>query len=160
MFSPIPLFPLPSSLPPFPLAVACHGAPVARVVPPRLRLPGHLHSSPCYSHRQATNLEQISCISITGIRGYYTYTRRSMWVRAIALSIGGASTLGRRPLTVPLARALQGGISKQTLVANVMQICARWDWRGCATQLAVTASCRTRSDTPSPESPSALSMYI
>ena len=54
------------SFPSFPLfsppAVTSHGAPVAQVVPPRLRLPGHRHSSPCHIHRQATNLGQISCI--------------------------------------------------------------------------------------------------
>ena len=57
-----------------PPAVTSHGAPVARVVPPRLRLPGHRHSSPCHIHRQATNLGQISCISMASFRGYYAYT--------------------------------------------------------------------------------------
>ena len=42
-------------------AVTRHGAPVARAVPPRLRLPGCLHSRPCHIHRQATNLGQTSC---------------------------------------------------------------------------------------------------
>ena len=56
------------------------------------------------------------------LKGHYTYTRRYMRVHAIALTAGYAPTLGYRPRAAPLARALQGDISEQTLAANVMQI--------------------------------------